>query len=96
MPDKAKIIAGMEIQEDVLKLRIENEQLKEQNNNLQIMLKAEREVRCNEDYLKKVCELEEQIEKMKCCANCESSEEDNKTQSICDKCFEMCNWKLKE
>lgn len=29
------------------------------------MLKAEREVRCNEDYLKKIVELEAQIEKMK-------------------------------
>ena len=28
--DKTRIIAGMEIQEDVLKLRIENEQLKKQ------------------------------------------------------------------
>ena len=43
----------------------ENEQLKEQNTNLQIMLKAEREVRCNEDYLKRVCELEEKIEQAK-------------------------------
>ena len=81
-----QIRAGMEIQEDVLKLRIENEQLKnqldnikanadyqiegrdleikelkEQNTNLQIMLKAEREVRCNDDYLKRVCELEEEL-----------------------------------
>ena len=56
---------GIEIQEDVLKLRIENEQLKEQNTNLQIMLKAEREVRCNDDYLKRVCELEEQLEQAK-------------------------------
>lgn len=41
------------------------EELKAQNNNLQIMLQAEREVRCNEDYLKKATELEAQIEKMK-------------------------------
>lgn len=41
------------------------EELKAQNNNLQIMLQAEREVRCNEDYLKKVTELEAQIKKMK-------------------------------
>ena len=40
-------------------------ELQEQNTNLQIMLQAEREVRCNEDYLKKVTELEAQIEKMK-------------------------------
>lgn len=39
--------------------------LETQNTNLQIMLKAEREVRCNEDYLKRVCELEEQSERAK-------------------------------
>lgn len=44
----------------------EIDELKEQNTNLQTMLKAEREVRCNEDYLKRVTELETQIEKMKC------------------------------
>ena len=46
------------------------QELQEQNTNLQIMLKAEREVRCNEDFLKRVTELEGQIEKMKCCGNC--------------------------
>ena len=45
-------------------------ELETQNNNLQIMLQAEREVRCNEDYLKKVTELEAQIEKMKRCEIC--------------------------
>ena len=45
-------------------------ELRKQNANLQIMLQAEREVRCNEEYLKKVTELEAQIEKMKCCSNC--------------------------
>lgn len=45
-------------------------ELQEQNTNLQIMLQAEREVRCNEEYLRKVTELEAQIEKMKCCENC--------------------------
>ena len=43
----------------------ENQELQEQNRNLQVMLQTEREVRCNADYLKRVCELEEQIEKMK-------------------------------
>lgn len=45
-------------------------ELQEQNTNLQIMLQAEREVRCNEEYLKKITTLEAQIEKMKCCENC--------------------------
>lgn len=48
----------------------EIKQLKEQNTNLQVMLVETRAVRINEDYLKKVMELEEQIEKMKCCENC--------------------------
>ena len=43
----------------------ENQELQDQNRNLQVMLKAEREVRCNEEYLKRVCELEEQIEQAK-------------------------------
>ena len=34
MTEKTKIIAGMEIQEDVLKLRIEKEQLEQENNKL--------------------------------------------------------------
>jgi hypothetical protein len=38
----------------------ENQELQDQNRNLQVMLKAEREVRCKEEYLKRVCELEEQ------------------------------------
>ena len=41
----------------------ENKQLKEQVENLQIMLQAEREVRCNTEYLKKVTELEYKNEK---------------------------------
>lgn len=39
--------------------------LEQQNANLQTMLQAEREVRCNEEYLKKVTELEAQIERLK-------------------------------
>lgn len=39
--------------------------LQEQNTNLQIMLKAEREVRVNEDYLKHVTEVEAKIDKAK-------------------------------
>ena len=46
-------------------LENENKELTDQNTNLQIMLKAEREVRCNDDYLKRVCELEEQLEQAK-------------------------------
>ena len=41
-------------------------------------------------------ELKAQIEKMKCCANCKHSEEDNKSSTSCDKCFELCYWEMKE
>lgn len=41
-------------------------------------------------------EYAEQIEKMKCCGNCKHSEEDNKSSTICDECFELCYWKMKE
>ena len=39
-------------------------ELKEQIENLKIMLQAEREVRCNDEYLKKVTELETYNEKL--------------------------------
>ena len=39
-------------------------ELEKQNENLQTMLQAEREVRCNDEYLKKVTELEVQIEEL--------------------------------
>lgn len=41
-------------------------------------------------------ELDEVIEKLKCCANCKHSEEDNKSSTICDECFELCYWEMKE
>ena len=42
----------------------ENAKLQKQIENLQIMLQAEREVRCNDEYLKKVTELEAYNEKL--------------------------------
>jgi len=69
--------------------------LEKQNTNLQIMLKAEREVRCNEDYLKRVCELEEQIEKMQNCRNCKNY----MIEGACGHFTQVCwckNWELKE
>ena len=44
---------------------------------------------------RRIADLEAQIEKMKCCSNCRHSENDNKTTSICDECFEMCYWELR-
>ena len=60
--NKTQIIAGMTIQEDVLKLRIENEQLKEQNTYLKQSLDwaNERE----KEQIEKMKELLEQIEKI--------------------------------
>lgn len=43
-------------------LEKENAELKEQNANLIIMLKSEREVRVNDDYLKGICELEGKVQ----------------------------------
>ncbi|MBO7123255.1 MAG: hypothetical protein J6V90_08255 [Treponema sp.] len=43
-------------------LKKENAELKEQNANLIAMLKSEREVRVNDDYLKGICELEGKVE----------------------------------
>ena len=43
-------------------LKKENAQLKEQNANLVAMLKSEREVRVNDDYLRSICELESKVE----------------------------------
>lgn len=45
---------------------------------------------------KKIRELAAQINKMKCCQNCKHSEEDNKSSTICDGCFELCCWEMKE
>lgn len=47
-----------------LKLRKKNKELKEQNANLIAMLKSEREVRVNDDYLKGICEKEAEIGKL--------------------------------
>ena len=41
-------------------------------------------------------EYAEQINKMKCCQNCKHSGEDNKSSTICDECFELCYWEMKE
>lgn len=40
-------------------------ELEEQNDNLITMLKAERDVRVNDDYLKGICEKEAEIDKLK-------------------------------
>lgn len=46
-------------------LEKENAELKEQNANLIAMLKAEREVRVNDEYLKGICERDAEIDKLK-------------------------------
>ena len=32
---------------------------------------------------------------MRFCGNCAHSEEDNKSPSVCDDCFELCNWEMR-
>ena len=56
-------LANVEYQLEGRELEIK--ELEKQNTNLQIMLKAEREVRCNEDYLKHVTDVEAKIDKAK-------------------------------
>lgn len=48
----------------------EIERLKQQVQNLTLMLEQERKVRVNTESLQEICKLENQIEKMKCCGNC--------------------------
>jgi hypothetical protein len=52
--------------------------------------------RNKDDYCPHLKALEEQIEEMKCCSNCKHSGEDNKSSTICDECFELCYWEMKE
>ena len=51
--------------ERIADLEKEIAELKEQNTNLQEMLKTERSVTCKEEYLKKVTELEKENEELK-------------------------------
>lgn len=83
-----------ELQNKYKKLKKENAELKERNEGYNR----------NRDRLKEIgfptfmsCkEYAEQINKMKCCQNCKHSEEDNKSSTICDECFELCYWEMKE
>lgn len=78
----------------IKELEKENAELKERNEGYNR----------NRDRLKEIgfptfmsCkEYAEQINKMKCCQNCKHSEEDNKSSTICDECFELCYWEMKE
>lgn len=49
----------------IVSLEKENKELKEQNTNLIAMLKSEREVRVNDDYLKGICERDAEIDELK-------------------------------
>ena len=49
----------------------------------------------------KIKELEQQIEKMKCCQNCAENDkydfyDDTWHDDVCGDCENQCNWKLKE
>lgn len=75
----------------IVSLEKENAELKEQNANLIAMLKSEREVRVNDDYLKGICERDAEIDELKEqleCAeyNCKVKQEfnDNQFKAIMD------------
>ena len=98
--DFEKIICTYEEGEcvKITELEKENAELKEQNTNLQEMLKTERSVTCKEEYLKKVTELEHENAKLeKRCADyemtiskmekgtcdiCKETEKDNKIAKL--------------
>lgn len=44
---------------------------------------------------KRIVELETQIEKMKCCGNCENEDDDSWHDSPCDGCENYTHWKLR-
>lgn len=75
----------------MVELEKKNAELKEQNANLIAMLKAEREVRVNDDYLKGICERDAEIddlkEQLECAEhNCKVKQEfnDNQFKAIMD------------
>lgn len=75
----------------IVSLEKENAELKEQNANLIAMLKSEREVRVNDDYLKGICERDAEIEslneQLECAEhNCKVKQEfnDNQFKAIMD------------
>lgn len=110
------ICNGMEIQEDVLKLRIENEQLKQENElaksllyctvkscdncgncNCENFQRQRKSVPCElyVSYQDRIKQLGTQIEKMKCCSNCDFKFRDG--NCYYDKeCKNKDHWKLKE
>lgn len=86
----------MEIQEDVLKLRIEKEQLEQTNNKLLDVIN-------NQDV--KIADLEQKLEKMKCCQNCKhcakihdydlDDEEDSNIEYCEVHCYDKSGWELR-
>ena len=76
------------------KLVEENEQLKQQNQNLILMLEEERKLRVNDETLQEICRLEQRIEKMKNCINCKNMIKG--TRDICNNCFNLRYWELTE
>lgn len=84
-----QVRAGMEIQEDVLKLRIENEQLQEENDRLKTLIQDEHTVgneefwrsvwtwkRENTELIEQVNKLKARIEKIEACALFKTAQRD--------------------
>ena len=75
-------------------LQEENKQLKEKVEGYEIT--RDRLIAMGFPTFMSCKEYAEQINKMKCCQNCKHSEEDNKSSTICNECFELCYWEMKE
>ena len=78
MTEKTKIIAGMEIQEDVLKLRIEKEQLEQENHKLLDVIN-------NQDV--KIADLEEQIKQIEKVSDY-NADQLTKAKELLKRCYE--------
>ena len=61
------------------------------------MDKAKAILKENEELKKENTELKEQIEKMKCCENCDrfGKNETEQEEAICDNCINLNNWQLR-
>jgi len=66
------------------------------NNDLALDVAEATYIASAEPREKRIAELEQQIEKMKCCENCEVFYDDTWHTKACDNCKNLCNWQLKE
>ena len=72
-------------QKRIAELEAENEQIKNSDTLCKLIGEQKR----------KITELEQQVEKMKCCKNCENEDDDSWHDSPCDGCENYIHWKLR-